>query len=91
MDTDLKLLEQAKQLRAEGQDLEDILAFLRQSGSSKIDSIRLLMSLEGLPLAVAKHRVHYSRTWDDVRDADETFQERAVEAAERLPQREPVR
>jgi hypothetical protein len=91
MYSDLTLLERAKQMRAEGLDTEEILTFFRKSGCSKIGSMRLMMSLEGLILDAAKHRVHFSRTWEDVRDADETFQETVVEAAERLPRREPVR
>jgi hypothetical protein len=65
--------------------LEGLIGFLRSSGCSKIDSIAILARECGIGLARAKEVVHFSRAWNDTREADESFHadiERAVVDAE---------
>ena len=78
------LLEKARQLVANGDDLESVLALFRQSGCSKIESIRALMDLKAIPLREAKQIVHLSRTWKDTLQADDRLHDELQTAAESL-------
>lgn len=69
----LALGDEAGHLLATGRGREDILSFLRRSGCSKIDCIKVLMRVESLTLQNAKAAVHLSEAWADRRAADDGF------------------
>lgn len=70
------LMSICKEMLTQGCDLEEILSFLRQNGCSKVYSIRMLTKLKGINLQEAKRIVHFSKTWEDVREEDEEFHDR---------------
>jgi hypothetical protein len=59
--------------------METVIAYLRASGCSKIDSIAVLIETYGIDLAKAKEVVHFSPSWDDTRASDEKFHEKLVD------------
>ena len=65
------LLHSCEDMLSEGQDLEEILSFLRRNKLSQIDSIKVLMNLKEMTLAEAKQTVHTSKTWEDMRENSE--------------------
>ena len=69
------LLARCKDMVAEEYDLEDVLAFLRQNGFSKAESIQAIMMLQNKPLREAQVQVHLSKTWKDTRERDEALQD----------------
>lgn len=64
---------EAKRLLKEGKQQEDILRFLRASGSSKAESVMIWASASGCGTKEAKRAVHFSRAWMDVQESDEQF------------------
>jgi hypothetical protein len=58
-----------------GADLEEVLRTLRNSGFSKVHSIKALVDLGQVNMSEAKRIVHESSTWADVRQRDEEFQQ----------------
>ena len=65
-----------KVLSACPDDPEAAVAFLREAGLSKIESIKALHDRFGLTLAEGKSLVHFSPAWADRREADDAFHER---------------
>jgi ribosomal protein L7/L12 len=65
-------------------DIEALLAYLRNSGFSKLSSIRAVMEITGATLAEAKKIVHLSRAWSDRREQDDEFHEKLECAAEEV-------
>lgn len=55
--------------------VERILSSLRESGFSKTQSMKTLVDIQGISLKEAKALVHSSKTWSDVYERDEDFQE----------------
>ena len=74
------LLNCARRMLSEGQDLETVISFLRDSGCHKNDSIKIVRQLTGVGLGEAKDIVHFSNTWKDVKERDEAFHEVLEEA-----------
>jgi len=73
----------AERLLQSGADHEIVLAFLRERGFNKLDSIKALVGISGISLGDAKNVVHNSRAWQDVFTRDEEFHaslEKAVQA-----------
>jgi ribosomal protein L7/L12 len=68
-----EVLDECRRLVESGAEDEQIFKFLRQSGRSRIDAIKVLVEFRGLPLPEAKHRVHYSLAWADMREDAERF------------------
>lgn len=64
--------------------IEDFLSKLRSRGAGQLESIKALRSCEGISLAGAKEKVHFSQTWADQREASEALHEAAYEALEIL-------
>jgi ribosomal protein L7/L12 len=60
-------LEAARALYRLGATREQILALLRTKGATPIECIKALQELEGLSLADAKHAMHTSECWSDLR------------------------
>jgi 3-deoxy-D-manno-octulosonic-acid transferase len=57
-----------RKLYEQGTGLESILAFLRKRGISACESIAILSSELGIPLAEAKKAIHESTAWRDSRE-----------------------
>jgi ribosomal protein L7/L12 len=69
------LMAKGRELRAAGCSRDEVLDFLRTSGASKIDSMRVLVELEQLSLAVAKEVVDSSPVWQDLSSRDAEVRE----------------
>jgi hypothetical protein len=67
------LMKTAQQMLRGGQDIEDVLRFLRSEGCTIIDSIKLTKLLTGMSLGAAKELVHTSQAWRDRREANDRF------------------
>jgi len=80
MRTRSELARECKALRASGSSDEDLMAFLRAEGCSKIDSIVVLREALNLSLAEGKALVHLSRAWRDVRERDDAFHDALIGA-----------
>ena len=63
------LAEALRQNLNRGMKLDDALATLRRDVASIIDSIKALQRASGCSLAEAKHKVHFSAAWSDLRAA----------------------
>jgi hypothetical protein len=79
MKTRPELAEACRALRARGFSDDDLMAFLRAEGCSKIDSIVVLREVLDLSLAEGKALVHLSKAWGDVRERDDTFHEALID------------
>jgi hypothetical protein len=67
---------------SEGSDTEEILSYLRKMGCSKGTCITILLKLNYLPLEKAqftKYVVHFSKTWEDLRETHEDWHDRILE------------
>lgn len=67
------IMEFSRELLSRGASTDDLLAKLREKGCSKIDSMKFLMQLKGLPLSEAKRAVHLSKAWESDRERDDAF------------------
>jgi len=67
------LVTTCQQQRAAGKTNEDIVAFLRAQGCSKVESMTIVARAFGLGLNEAKEIVHLSQAWSDVRSRDDRF------------------
>ena len=68
-----------QQQSAAGKTKEEIIAFLRNQGCSKVESIAVIVRAFGLALSDAKHMVHVSHAWSDVRLRDDDFHQKLEE------------
>jgi hypothetical protein len=66
-----ELLATCATMFAESAALDDVLAFLREQGCSKVESIRTLVQVGKLNLRDSKRVVHASKVWADTREDDE--------------------
>lgn len=73
------ILKECQAKLARGVDLEEVIRILRNSGFSKVHSIKALVDLGQADLSDAKRLVHNSLTWSDVRERDEEFQRKLGE------------
>jgi ribosomal protein L7/L12 len=78
------LIEACRPMLTSGNNTESVLTFLKESGCSKIESMRVLIELMGLSLGEAKQVVHLSEAWRDTRDRDDSFHESLQRLAERM-------
>lgn len=65
------LVDRARKMLAQAESDERLLAFLRESGATKIDSIKIIRTVKGCSLREADDLVHYSSVWADRRESDE--------------------
>ena len=82
IDNLIKICEQKKQ---QGNSIEEILQFLRTNNCSKATSIYILLKMRYLSPDKAKftkHLVHFSKTWEDLRDSHKDWHEKLIEAFE---------
>ena len=73
MSTEEKMLKKCRDKLWRGANVEDVIRTLRDSGFSKVHSIKALVDLGQANMSEAKHIVHNSQTWADVRERDEEF------------------
>jgi len=73
MSTQEKLLNECREKLARGAMLEDVIRTLRDGDFSKVHSIKAVVDLGQANMNEAKHIVHNSSTWSDVRERDEEF------------------
>jgi hypothetical protein len=74
----------AERLLNAGKDYDTVLAFLRDRGFSKLDSIKFLCETGKLPLIEAKEIVHNSVVWTDTFERDERLHESLMGSAAEL-------
>jgi hypothetical protein len=79
--TDPALFAIAKRLDGEGASLEQILAELRKTSPSIIESMKVVRDLRQWPMDRVKLAVHNSETWRDVRDSNNQLHDDAERAA----------
>jgi hypothetical protein len=73
MSTREEVLNKCRDKLGYGATIEDIIRALRDSGLSKVHSIKALVDLGQANMSEAKQIVHNSHTWADVRERDEEF------------------
>ncbi|WP_156398417.1 hypothetical protein [Caulobacter sp. Root1455] len=61
--------------------IADAIGFLRRSGFSKVEIMRVLVESRGLSIPEAKLQVHAREHWDDVRDRDDRFHDDLIAVA----------
>ena len=66
-------LAKVKHMSLDSAPMEDIVAFLRNVDSTKVESVRLLHLGTSMSLGEAKKAVFLSRTWNDRLESDEAF------------------
>jgi hypothetical protein len=69
---------ECKRRHENGEGMESLIRFLRDSGCPKVDSITILASACGIRLGEAKKAVHYSPVWADVRASHDKFHENLI-------------
>jgi hypothetical protein len=79
-----QLIAECASLLEEGIDHEGLIAFLREQGCSKIDSIVALSAALRLDLGRAKELVHCSEAWRDMRESDNQLHEEFAQALSEL-------
>ena len=76
-------IEKCSGMIADGADIDAVLRVLRDSGFSKVQSMKALVDLNQADMADAKTLVHHSAVWKDVRERDEAFHDQMSEEFER--------
>jgi len=67
-----ELLHGARRIVSNSEGDERLLAYLRENGATKIDSIKIIQNAKSLSLKDADELVHYSSVWADRRESDES-------------------
>jgi hypothetical protein len=72
----LKMLSmEAAELLRSGKENEEVFRCLRSKGCSKTQSVLIFASASGCDMRESKRQIHFSKTWADTKESDETFQE----------------
>jgi hypothetical protein len=58
-----------------GEALDDMLVWLRAQGASRVDSIAVLNGAADMRLTKAKHMMHFSAAWADMREQQDRFRD----------------
>lgn len=66
-----ELVEGARRIVSNAEGDVRLLAYLRENGATKIDSIKIVQTVKSLSLKDADDLVHYSSVWADRRESDE--------------------
>lgn len=61
---------------------EEVLAFLRAEGFTKVESLKFFRLWKNIPLGEAKKIVHFSDVWKDQKEADEALQDSFLDTLE---------
>lgn len=72
----------AETLLADGIELEVVLARLRSDGVTMVQSMLVLIRVQGLSLVEAREAVHTSETWSDQREKHDEFHELLAQTLE---------
>lgn len=72
-------LEPYENMISEGRSVEEVLSRLRRDGHSRIESIKILITLQDCSLAEAKRAVHTSDVWENAQENAETVHESLTE------------
>jgi ribosomal protein L7/L12 len=72
----------ARDMKEQGIEREKILARLRASGATIIDSLKVIRQIESVSLTEAKNIVDSSETWADKRAANERVRRALIQALE---------
>jgi hypothetical protein len=64
---------ESSRILARGGSLEEVVAFLRREGLSKVETLQVLTDVAGISLGRAKEIVHLSPVWRDAYEADESL------------------
>lgn len=78
----------ARTMKLNKRTREEILGKLREDGANKLESMRVISSLEDVDLGEAKKIVHFSVTWKDVKQSDEQLMEDAERVAREYERRD---
>jgi hypothetical protein len=76
------LIQVCRKKFSEGNDIEEILSYLRKMECSKGTCITILLKLNYLPPEKAqftKYVVHFSKTWGDLRETHEEWHDKILE------------
>ena len=84
-----QLMTVVRQQLADGQSLEEVLAFLRRSGCSKGESILILADAQGIDTSTATEAVHGSATWRDRAEEDAELNRSIWDGLDRAGTRRP--
>ena len=84
MKSSSEILDDAQRLLQAGAELELILAFFRERGLDKIDSINSVRTLLGKTMREAKTLVDCSRAWSDTYNSDMQLREKTIKALRQL-------
>jgi hypothetical protein len=79
-------IEEAKHRMQEGKTLDAVLAWLRAQGASRVDSIVVLNGAADMRLKEAKHTIHFSAVWADMKEPQERFWDELEAAAVKMPE-----
>jgi ribosomal protein L7/L12 len=82
-----QIIKEARSLSDQGKSTEEIIAFLKERGLSKVWSTKVLSEACGLDLRSAKEAVHFSSAWAEVRKAHEAFQDQLIENVSKVSER----
>jgi len=77
------IMQEAKRRLATGGSIDAVLGFFRESGLSKIWSVKAVSELLECSLDKAKRIVHDSVAWQDVHDSHEDFLDTLVHEIEK--------
>lgn len=79
MDKITKTTSECREMISRGDSIEQVMAFLRKAGFSKVQSIRILVDAADYSLSAAKKLVHSSAAWADLRTRDDRFHDDLIE------------
>lgn len=71
MPIDLKFVAECRRRFSEGQTPDEIIAYMRRAGLSKMESLKVLVDLGHATPTEAKRLVHLSPVWKDAFQRDE--------------------
>lgn len=71
----------ARRMLAEGKSLEEVWCHLRAIGYDMFDSKLVTVEVTGMARHEAKHALHHSQAWADMRPATEQLHDDLIEAA----------
>ena len=77
-------IDHCQKMLKDGNDIEDILLYLRKELASKTSSIFVVIQLLNIPPVEAKKLVHFSKAWNDVKERDEKFHEEVFSTLEEI-------
>lgn len=71
----IEIEKRCSQIYEETKSDEDVLAFLRDEGLTKVESLKFFRVWKNISLGEAKKIVHFSNVWKDQKETDEALQD----------------